>query len=491
MGVRRRNFATFVCALLAAVFLNGAKAWRYEQSIFPPEGSEYGAILSDIVAYSNGTVLFAASTRDGKAFVIRNGHSYHKWVQIEYDALLNDTDMHTDSIGLTEKVVFISVESDDNSRKEIKYAWIGENGKRQNQTEPMKMLYNESKMRKEIKYAWIGENGKRQNQTEPMKSLYEENETSVFKERFFAVSRDSIHVAMYITTIVQDSFHVGIVMYWTRDGNEYKYSGRYVFHNKIAKEEVSFMKFLNSYIILGAYNNETKKNIVYVVNDGDMRNFTVECPEGTVVGEASTYDPGSLLAVSCVCPYNESRSASPEENPCVATVFVYDITFEKTTHLATLNDTDYANPNLNYGKSICIFNDAIVVSSPYYREFVDKFGSETNTDCGAAENEELAHPFVYLYRNYKLEKRVYMNSEVAKNGFGATVSVMGDFLAVSAPYEGGQGRIYLFSVSQFSAETIGLILFGFLIVSILVILSVLTYYKLHPMSVSAIQPEFK
>lgn len=460
MGERRRNLATFVCALLAAAFLNGAKAWRYEQSIFPPEGSEYGAILSDIVAYSNGTVLFAASTRDGKAFVIRNGHSYHKWVQIKYDALLNDTNMHTDSIGLTEKVVFISVESDDNSRKEIKYAWIGENGKRQNQTEPMK-------------------------------SIYIENKFSGFKERFFAVSRDSIHVAMYITTIVQDSFHVGIVMYWTRDGNEYKYSGRYVFHNKIAKEEVSFMKFLNSYIILGAYNNETKKNIVYVVNDGDMRNFTVECPEGTVVGEASTYDPGSLLAVSCVCPYNESRSASPEENPCVATVFVYDITFEKTTHLATLNDTDYANPNLNYGKSICIFNDAIVVSSPYYREFVDKFGSETNTDCGAAENEEVAHPFVYLYRNYKLEKRVYMNSEVAKNGFGATVSVMGDFLAVSAPYEGGQGRIYLFSVSQFSAETIGLILFGFLIVSILVILSVLTYYKLHPMSVSAIQPEFK
>lgn len=460
------NLVTLACALLSAALLGEVKAWRYEQSLFPPvnsnESAEYGAILSDIVAYSNGTVLFAASTRDRKAYVIRNGHSYHKWTQIEYEALSDiDIDMHTDSIGLTEKVIFISIKSDDGGTKEIKYAWIGENGKKLNPTMPMKTLYRETKS--------LG-----------------------IKEHFFAVSRNSIHVAMFVTTTLNDGLDVGIINSWTRDGMSYRPSGKYYFRNKIANEEVSFMKFLNSYIIVGAYSDETKKNTVYVVNDGDMRSFTVDCPAGTVVGEASTYDPGSLLAVSCVCPYNESRPTNSEEEPCVAKVFVYSITFENTTTLATLNNSDYANPDLNYGKSICIFNDVIVVSAPYYREIVKEGISEATSGCGNAEEVYTSYPFVYLYKNYKLEKRVYMDSDVAKNGFGTSVSVMGDFLAVSAPYESnGTGRIYLFSVSQFSAETIGFILFGFLILSILVILSVLTYYKLHPMSVSAVQPEFK
>ena len=461
-----RNLATLVCVLLSVALLGKVEAWRYEQSILPPEKSEgvseYGAILSDIVAYSNGTVLFAASSRNRNAFVIRNGHSYHKWVQIRYEAISEtNTKMHTDSIGLTEKVIFISIKSEDETTKEIKYAWIGEKGKK---LEP----------------------------AGPMNTLYRENKGTGRKELFFAVSRDSIYVAAYITTVLDSGPKVGIVNYWTRDGMLYKRSGRYVFLNDIANEKISFMKFLKYYVILGTYNNETNKNVVYVVNNGDMRSFTVDCPEGTVIGTASTYDTGSLLAVSCVCPYNESRRASPAEDPCVATVFVYNVTFERTNQLAALNNSGYANPNFDYGKSVCIYKDTIVVGSPYYREVVEESKSEAHSDCGNIEADNVMFPFIYLYRNYKLEKRVYMNSEIAKNGFGATVSVMGDFLAASTPYEeNGPGRIYLFSVSQFSAETIGLIIFGFLIVSILVVLSVLTYYKLHPMSVSAVPSEIK
>lgn len=479
--------------LLFTLFNTAVEGWRYEQKISAPndkEDYEYGAIVSDIVAYSNGTVLFAVSTKYNKTYVLRNGHSYHKWIQYEYDIDHgSDVQMHTSGIALTDSVLFVGLESADRTNRTIRYFWIRRHGKDLAHIGPGQVL--------EV----------------PNEISFIQNETL---GRLFAVTRDSVHAAAYIIGEYY-GYKVGVLYYWTRSGATYKTSGRFITHESISGKELVFLKYINSYIAVGSYDIERRVNKISLVNKGDKTDFYVDCPNGTVLGDASVYDADSLLAVSCICPYNSAAHKgfvdgdSEGEEECVAAVLVYQVTFENITLLKRLDNPGANYPELNFGKSICIFTDTLVIGAPYYDEYLtvtnpnsngDREGSDepsvgVDSGCDDAERPS-SYPFVYLYRNYKLENRVYMDAFAARKGFGTAVSVMGDFLAVSSPSplrgeDGsiGSPHVFLFSVSQFSAEVVGIILFGFLIISILVILSVLTYYKMHPMSVSAVQPELK
>lgn len=485
-------------SLTSLTLLDNAEGWRYEQKIRPPKrflgDQEYGAFLSDIVAFANGTALFAASTKNSKAYVIRNGNSYHKWKQNEYMVFSDtNTEMFTDSVALTDKVLFIGLLSEDKKKGIIQYFWLGENGE----------IINSTYIGQRLSIPYI---------PEPI------TENRIYR-RFFAISRDSINAAAYFTAKIF-GVEMGIVYYWTRDAMRYRYSGKYVFDKTVSSEKVMFMDYINSHIVLGIHNNDTDTDEILVVNNGRMQKFQIDCPKGTVIGDASPYDDGSLLAISCVCPYRKDTTAqrNEESDVCVAAVLVYKVTSDNCTLVSKVNNSGYTDSRNNFGKSISFYNDILVVSAPYYDEVrigddesssaggggefknsenkyvdddEDDFRPSLEYDCGNEKTSE-GRAYVYLYWKFKLQKMIVADSKEAMRGFGTSVAVMGDLLAVSAPYEkNSPGKIYLFSVNQFSAGVIGIILFGFLIISIFIILSVLTYYKLHPMSVTAVQPEFK
>ena len=455
--------------ILLGAFLNGVRGWRYEQSIGPvnpSSGLEYGFVLSDVLAYTNGTALFAASTRQGEAIVVRNGHSYHKWTQHSYRVDQNSSlpILSTSHIELTDKVLFLGVAADDNTMGRIHYFWLNTHGNGLNGTD----TGGELDLPRQFQPRYFG--------------------------RFFAVSRDTVHVAAYFHVMIWPyTKSKGVVCYWTRNGNHYKISSRYVLHKRLAhNEQVAFMKYVGSYVVIGTYTTDACNNTVHVIMSGETTAFTPECPENTILGErASPYDNGSKIAISCLC--NQGNVS------CVAAVLVYHIKFCEPSTLVKRLDDPFPELNLNFGKSFSLFKDTIVVSAPYYNEEdeeVFESSEDINTTNVSIASNRKRTGNIYLYKNYRLEKTVYMEEPSVKKGFGTSVSVMGDVLVVSAPYEDDGhnkaiGRIYLFSVSQFPPEVIAVILFGFLIASILIVLAVLTYYKLHPTSVTVIQPEFK